>query len=148
MKLPLHIPNPARFAGAYAANLRALSPASLRARAQLAFLMTQLGSMVAARSKTSTAKVNGFRATSAKSRLGVAPDMSYAERCLVDGGMQPAPKPVGRSEDWLKADKEHRDAVRANREPSLTNYEQGCYMRVKRQHPEAERADFVGIRSV
>ena len=148
MKIPLHIPTAARFGGTgtYTANLQAATPAWLRVRAQFAFLMTQLGAAAAARSKTSRAQVNGFSTPSTKKRPGVHLDLSYADRCLVDAGMMPPPTPPRATEDEIRRAEEHRAAVRANREPSLTNYEQGVYLRIRREDPTVNRADFVGIR--
>jgi hypothetical protein len=142
MKLPLHIPNALNYAGRETTvrNLKQGFNQALRVRAQMAFLMTQFGAAAAARSKTSTASVNGFRLP------GKAwYDQSYAERCLVDADMAKAPERPKPTPEKIAAEKAHKVAVQQNRYPSLTNYEQGKWYASGR--PAHERQFFIGCRS-
>lgn len=124
MKQPLHIPQ--NFDRRVLSTGSSLFKDHLRARAENAFIMHQLGAALARKSVTSRAVANGFREGRRSDQL----DISYAEHCMVHAGMMPRPT-VKRTAKQIKrrlADKLHRAAVKTDPTRGLTNYECGQYM--------------------
>lgn len=124
MKQPLHIPH--SFDRRLMATGSSMLKTQLRARAENAFVMHQLGAALARKSTTSRAAANGFREGGRADQL----DITYAEQCMVHAGMMPKPKykPTEKRAKRLREDKLHRAKAKTDPTRGLTNYECGKYM--------------------